>query len=254
MRRLLLILLLLLPCCLTAGGWRILFIGDSITDGGWGRSGGSMAAAEERNQRDLNHLYGHSFMLFAAAHLESRYPERGDQFFNRGISGYTLRDLNDRWEHDVAAIQPDLLSILIGTNDVAKALERPDQPFDIAAWEAMYRALLDRTRTLLPRVELVLCTPFAAETGRLRKASDNARREADLAACCEVVRRLATDYNARLVEFDTLFEELQEQHPNVAGEHWIWDGIHPTAAGHRLMADRWIEVVGPLFEQQPNTK
>lgn len=251
MRRLLLLVLLLLPCCLTAGGWRILFIGDSITDGGWGRSGGSMAAAEARNQHDLNHLYGHSFMLFAAAHFERQYPERGDQFFNRGISGYTLRDLHDRWESDLAAIRPDLLSILIGTNDVAKSLK--EAAFDIAAWEQSYRDLLDRTRKLLPEVKLVLCTPFVAATGRLRDAPDNARRQADIAACCAVVHRLAADYNALLVPFDTLFKEVQQQHPTVSGEHWIWDGIHPTAAGHRLMADRWIEVVSPLFEQQPNT-
>lgn len=250
MRRKLLLMLLLLPCSLWAAGWRVLFIGDSITDGGWGRSGGSMATAEARNATDLNHLYGHSFMLFVAAHFESRYPERGDSFFNRGISGYTLCDLHTRWEHDVAAIRPDLLSILIGTNDVAEALKSPDKRFDLAAWEASYRALLDRTRTAFPQIELVLCTPFVAATGRLHNAPDNPRRAAWITACCEVVRRLAADYNARLVPFDTLFEELQQQHPDVAGEHWIWDGIHPTAAGHRVMADRWIEVVTPLFERE----
>ena len=91
MRYLYALLLILAPLLLSAEGWRVLFVGDSITDGGWGRSGGSMAPAEERNRRDLNHLYGHSFMLFCAAELESRYPEHGDSFANRGISGYLLR-------------------------------------------------------------------------------------------------------------------------------------------------------------------
>ncbi|MBR7170016.1 MAG: lipase, partial [Alistipes sp.] len=60
MRRILLLLALLLPGMLWSDqpSVRILFVGDSITDGGWGRSGGSMQPAEERNLKDQNHLYG----------------------------------------------------------------------------------------------------------------------------------------------------------------------------------------------------
>ena len=50
-----LLLLLLLPALSFGQGLRLVWIGDSITDGGWGRSGGSMAPAEERNQKDQNH-------------------------------------------------------------------------------------------------------------------------------------------------------------------------------------------------------
>ena len=31
------------------------------------------------------------------------------------------------------------------------------------------------------------------------------------------------------------------KYPDVPTEYWIWDGIHPTPAGHRLMADVWID-------------
>ena len=77
---------LLLLACTTLHAQRVLYIGDSVTDGGWGRSGGSMAPSHERNQKDLNHIYGHSYMLFCAAHYESTQPYAGLQFFNRGIS------------------------------------------------------------------------------------------------------------------------------------------------------------------------
>lgn len=243
--------MLLTPLLLSAEGWRVLFVGDSITDGGWGRSGGSMATAEERNQRDLNHLYGHSFMLFCAAELESRYPEHGDSFANRGISGYTLADLHARYEQDVVAVKPDLVSVLIGTNDVDRHLRNhPDKPFDIEAWERSYRDLLVRYRTANPSMRLVLCTPFAAEAGRLRGTTNFAERTKYLAACSEVVVRLAEEFGAKLVRFDTLFEELSTEHPSVAAEHWIWDGIHPTAAGHRRMADRWLEAVTPWWSDR----
>ena len=70
-------------CNVIKKGVRFLFIGDSITDGGWGRSGGKMMPTEERNQKDLNHIYGHSYMMLCAARIQSDYPEQETQFFNR---------------------------------------------------------------------------------------------------------------------------------------------------------------------------
>ena len=77
-------------CNVIKKGVRYLFIGDSITDGGWGRSGGNMMPTEQRNKKDLNHIYGHSYMMLCAARIQSDYPELETQFFNRGISGNTL--------------------------------------------------------------------------------------------------------------------------------------------------------------------
>lgn len=246
-RHLILFALLLLPLMGMAQPFRVVYIGDSITDGGWGRSGGSMASAEERNQKDLNHLYGHSFMLFVATHFESEYPASDLAFYNRGISGYTLDDLHARWECDVLALQPDLLSILIGTNDVDRALRKGER-LDLAAWKASYRALLDRTRAAFPSVRLVLCTPFVAQTGRLAKQPNYPLRAEDVAAAAAVVERLAEAYGATLVPFDRLFAELLAL--PTAGEHWIWDGIHPTAAGHKRMADCWIRYAGTAVATQ----
>ena len=251
MRRMILLFVVVLPVVLHAEGLRILFMGDSITDGGWGRSGGSMASAEERNQKDLNHLYGHSFMLFCAAHFESRYPEREYQFFNRGISGYTLCDLHERWERDIATLQPDVLTILIGTNDVGKVVgskEEQGRAFDPEAWEQSYRALLTKTRKAFPSIRLILCTPFVAPTGRMATRAYYPQYEAGVQACAEAVHRLAVEFQASVVDFHALMAELHAQQDVGNKGYWIWDGIHPTAAGHRRMADHWIEVATPLLQ------
>ncbi len=99
---------LLLLACPALHAQRVLYIGDSVTDGGWGRSGGSMAPSDQRNQKDLNHIYGHGYMFICAAHYESTQPYAGLQFFNRGISGNTLDDLKSRWQQDVLDLKPDM--------------------------------------------------------------------------------------------------------------------------------------------------
>lgn len=102
---------------------RVLYIGDSITDGGWGRSGGSAKASKDRYQADLNHVYGHSYMMLCAAYYQSRWPDAGWTFWNRGISGNTLFQMADRWQADALELKPDVISILIGTNDVGTYLD-----------------------------------------------------------------------------------------------------------------------------------
>ena len=222
-------------------GRRVLFIGDSVTDGGWGRSGGLMKPAAERNQKDLNHIYGHSYMMLCAAHFECLYPEEGLAFVNRGISGDDLSRLEARWQEDAADLHPDVLSLLVGTNDVSYHLEKhADERFDVGAWEQRYRHLLDVVRAVNPDVRFMLGTPFAARVGKIGNAADYAERQRLLGELTEAICRIARDYGAVLLRYDELFAAQEQAHPTVPASHWIWDGIHPTAAGHRLMADLWI--------------
>ncbi|MCH5310551.1 MAG: SGNH/GDSL hydrolase family protein [Prevotella sp.] len=233
--------MLLILSSTAVAGRRVLFIGDSVTDGGWGRSGGLMMPTVERNLKDLNHIYGHSYMMLCAAHFESFYPEEGLEFINRGISGDDLTRLEIRWQEDAIDIKPDVLSLLIGTNDVSYHLEKhTDATFDIKTWEQRYRHLLDQVREANSNVRIILGTPFAAQVGKVGKASDYAERQRLLGEVTEVICRIANDYDAILLRYDILFAVQAQEHPSVPASHWIWDGIHPTAAGHQLMANLWI--------------
>ena len=238
MKRTILSLLLLLVILSGFSARRVLYIGDSITDGGWGRSGGSAQASKDRVHWDLNHVYGHSYMLFCAAYYQSQWPDADWQFWNRGISGNTLFQMADRWQEDALDLKPDVISILIGTNDVGayqdeckkSALTFSAEGFDYSRWEQKYRRLLDTTKQVLPEAELVLCTPFVGKsTGQPRMAITD--------SLAQIVRRIAHDYKAVLVPFDNMFAELQKSEPEK--KYWIWDGIHPTAAGHQKMAELW---------------
>ena len=223
----------LLLVCYPLQAQRVLYIGDSVTDGGWGCSGGNMTPSEQRNLKDLNHIYGHSYMMLCAAHYESTQPYAGLKFFNRGISGNTLDDLKERWQQDVLDLKPDILSVLIGTNDVWNYIKEHDNldGFDIVGWEALYRSLLNEARTCNPDLKIALGTPFVSKT--------TPKNQQDLChRLASAVRRIAKDFNAVVMPFDDMFRELQQSHPD--GHYWIWDAIHPTPAGHQRMADLWI--------------
>jgi len=84
---------------------RILFQGDSITDGNRGRSA------------DPNHILGHGYCFIIAAQYGAQFPEKKLTFMNRGISGNTVSNLQARWQKDTLDLKPDVLSILIGVND-----------------------------------------------------------------------------------------------------------------------------------------
>ena len=238
MKRTFLSFLLLLAMISGFSARRVLYIGDSITDGGWGRSGGSAKASKDRNHSDLNHVYGHSYMMLCAAYYQSQWPDCDWQFWNRGISGNTLFQMADRWQEDALSLTPDVISILIGTNDVGAYLDeckKAGKPFtieefDYNRWESQYRHLLDTTRMVLPNAELVLCTPFVGKsTGQVRMAITD--------SLAQIVRKIADDNHAVFVPFDNLFADLQKSEPTP--KYWIWDGIHPTAAGHQRMAELW---------------
>lgn len=224
-------------------GRRVLFIGDSVTDGGWGRSGGMMTPSEKRNQHDQNHLFGHGYMEMCAAHFMSIYPERDYVFMNRGISGNTLYDMQRRWQQDALNLQPDIVSILVGINDADRFVRDTTQSApNYIQWEQTYRQLIAQLRAVNPQVEIVLGTPFVAKVGRVGNDAKYPQLASIVERLAEIVRRIATDEHALLIEYDKLFAQLQGIAPRA--DYWIWDGIHPTTAGHRRMADLWIQQTG----------
>ena len=203
-------------------GARVLFQGDSITDGNRGRSS------------DPNHILGHGYQFLVAAQLGSAWPERKLVFINRGVSGNRVADLAQRWQQDALDLKPDVLSILVGVNDVTHAQDG-SAPGTAATYEAAYDALLARTVAALPAVRLVLGEPFLLPVGRF--AEQFPARAAEMAAYQEAVARLAIKYHAPLVRYQRLFTAACARAP---ADYWIWDGVHPTYNGHGLMAVEWL--------------
>jgi len=205
---------------------RFLFQGDSITDGNRGRND------------DPNHILGHGYCFAVSSRIGADFPQYGFQFINRGIGGNTISDLEKRWQTDTLDLKPDVLSLLIGINDVNALVDNRENPLDANAFEATYRKLLTSCREQNPDILFVLGLPFFFAAG-WRKNQYEKWHPLTLERA-EIVKRIATDFNAVLVDYPKVFEEAQKRAPM---DYWIWDGVHPTAFGHELMAREWIKQV-----------
>ncbi len=197
----------------------VLFQGDSITDA-------------SRGAMDPENL-GSGYAMMAASWFSAAHPELNVRFLNRGISGNRVIDLEQRWDRDCIDLQPDWVSIMIGINDTWRAFDSGD-PTATEAYEASYRAILTQTVEKLG-ANLILIEPFVLPVPEDRKAWRD-----DLDQRIRVVRALADTFDAVLVPLDGIM--------NAAGEKrdpafWAPDGVHPTPAGHALIAQAWLRAV-----------
>lgn len=198
---------------------RILFQGDSITNA-------------FRMPNEINNAYqlGAGYAMIVAAQLLHDLPNSNLIFVNRGVSGDSLGMLKARWEADCLELRPTVLSILVGVNDAQVTQSEPRTSLE--EYEQQYRELLTHTRASLPELRLILCEPFALNVGDVR-----ADRLEDVAARGVIVRRLANEFTTVLVPLQRVFADALQLAPP---EYWSYDGIHPNAQGHWLIAQAWL--------------
>lgn len=204
----------------------ILFQGDSITDAGRNK--------EEMGFNTAKNL-GTGYPVFAGAALLNKFPSLNLKIFNKGISGNKVFQLAERWDHDCIDIKPDILSILIGVNDIWHKLNgRYDGTSEI--YRRDYIALLGRTKKALPDVKLIICEPFAVKGV---KAVDD-KWYPEFYEYQRAAREIAERFDAVFIPYQNVFDEAQKHAP---GAYWTPDGVHPTLAGAQLMADAWLKVI-----------
>ncbi|MEM7034222.1 MAG: SGNH/GDSL hydrolase family protein [Chloroflexota bacterium] len=203
----------------------ILFQGDSITDAGRSR---------DSDASNSPSALGSGYANLIAAQLLRERPADNLQFYNRGVSGNRVVDLYARWKVDALNLKPDLISILIGVNDTWHEFGSQNG-VEVDRYEAVYRLLLTLTKERLPKTKLVLCSPFVLRCGVVTEEwlVEMAQRQA-------IVRRLAEEFSAIHVPFQSACNEATDKAPP---EHWATDGVHPTPAGHQVLAETWLEAV-----------
>ncbi|MFF2938571.1 SGNH/GDSL hydrolase family protein [Streptomyces niveus] len=212
-------------------GSTVMFTGDSITD--------SQRLASEDG-------LGFGYASRVAGEWGLWHPDRPVTWLNSGNAADRVSDLEDRWQADVLDARPDVVSVLVGINDVGWHTYDPDGHV-VSAED--FAAAYDRL--LAPLAEtgaaLILVEPFLLPISGTIEVGDThigveIRKgwRADLDPKIQVVRELAGQYGARLLAADGMFAELAARS---GPEHWAADGVHPTPAGHAALAAAWLRLV-----------
>jgi len=201
----------------------IVFIGDSITDTG--------------RAEPAYRPFGYGYVNFVANHLLAKYPQLNLNIVNTGVSGNTVRSLEARWQKDCIKYKPDILSVLIGINDLWRRYAEPDRLPEAVypdEYELTYRRLLSRTREQC-NCQLVLMEPFMFCNDVKNQMFKGLR------TYIEIVHKLAQEFDAVMVPLQSRIDEQIEQVPS---EKWSMDMVHPYVWAHTWIAQRWLEATG----------
>ena len=204
---------------------RLLFQGDSITDAG----------RDKRNYYDM----GKGYPKYAAEQLCKDHPDVEFDFINLGISGNRTCQLFDRLYKDGIELQPDVISILIGINDVwhrygSNRIETTDEQIALN-----YRSILKRLKEQTS-AKIVMIAPY------LLDCEDKDAIREDLKTLLPIVRSLAEEFADVYIPLDEIFEEAVKNQPEP--KYYSGDGVHPNTHGSMFIGAEYAKAVKSLIE------
>ena len=205
----------------------ILFQGDSITD--------------TSRSRDNNWYLGHGYATMVSGALGAKEPYQYT-CYNRGISGNRIVDLYARMKVDLINLKPDYLSILMGINGVWHEASSQNG-VDAKKFEMVYNLLISEVKEALPNVKIMLLEPFVLHGTATMDLPEKPNRwehfRTETPLRREATKRVAEKQNVLFVPLQELFDKAEATAPGEG--YWLYDGVHPTAAGHELIKQAWLE-------------
>lgn len=198
----------------------ILFQGDSITDAGraW----------------DNDNIVGNGYPVLVKGTLGFECPGEYT-FLNRGVSGSRVVDMYARIKSDIINLKPDVMSILIGVNDVWHEISRKDG-VDAEKYFKIYSMLIEEVKAALPDIQIMILEPFVVKGAATDEAWDVFRTEVEKRAI--KARMIAEKYDLVFIPLQVKFDEALKLAPS---EYWFRDGVHPNTEGHELIKREWLK-------------
>ena len=204
---------------------KLLFQGDSITDAG----------RDKRNYYDL----GNGYPKFAASIIAEKYSDTSFEFINLGISGNRTGQLFDRFYSDGISLQPDIISILIGINDI---WHRCPPNYILTTDEQIalnYREILKRIKRET-NAKIVILSPYVLD------AEDKEPMKKELSTVLPIIRELADEFADAYVPLDELFEKAMETQPEP--RYYSADGVHPNENGAKFIAEHYALAIDKILD------
>ena len=193
------------------------FQGDSITDAG-------------RNRNNDNDR-GCGYPTFVAGRLGASHPGEF-VFYNRGISGDRVVDINSRIRSDLINLKPDYLTVLIGINDVWHEIGGRRNGVSNKKYYKTYCDIIEEVLDMCPGVKIFILEPFVLKAAATENDWNVFKNETALRAAS--AKAVAEKYGLTFIPLQEKFDKLCEQAP---ASYWLLDGVHPSAMGHQVICD-----------------
>lgn len=205
---------------------KIVFLGDSITQQAEDFEDGFISIIRQNLVQDKFELVG------------------------KGISGNKVSDLLTRYKSDVLDLNPDIVFIYIGINDVWHKYDFGTGS-DIDLYEKGLRTIISDIKSLGSKI--VLCTPtvIGENTGdfvlgnQFKDVETMEKMNGDLDTFSEVVRKLSNEYETELLDLRKIFMDYLAENNinNDAAGILTTDGVHLNEGGNKLIADQMIKFI-----------
>ena len=202
---------------------RILFIGDSITDAG----------RDKRNYFNLGRGYANA----AAENLKAAYPEKTLEFINLGINGNRTSELFDRLYPDCIFLKPDVVSVMIGINDVWHRHGNNVMTTD-AQIKLNYRCILEAIKRDTT-AKIVMMAPFMLDV------DDKEEVREDLNRILPAIYELAEEFADVFLPLDQIFGEALKTQPEP--HYYSRDGVHLNPNGAAFVGKLWTDAVKEIL-------
>lgn len=202
---------------------KILFFGDSITD-----------ARRDREYEFHPYNLGTGYVNGISGELLYSNPGKYE-IINRGISGDRVIDLYARIKRDCWNLKPDVLSILIGVNDVWQEIDSKNG-VEFARFEQVYKMLVVDSIKALPNTKIILCEPFVMLGAATEANYDKFLMVKEYA---KIVKKIATELNLFFLPLQEKMDDFVAKNPEVA---CLYDGVHPNIIGAKLIANEWLKL------------
>ncbi|MBQ3136460.1 MAG: SGNH/GDSL hydrolase family protein [Clostridia bacterium] len=224
----------------------ILFQGDSITDCG---------RIRELPTNIIEKLYAKAqYALKGATELGSGYPslvaeELGSEnytFINKGVGGDRILDVYARIVRDIIKIKPDVMSLLIGVNDIWHGFDW-NNGTGLKRFEKIYNILIDELVEELPGTKLIILGAFVLEGSATANRPDQPERYSlfreGVSQVAAIERAAAERHGIKFVDLGKIFDEEAERYTAKA---LTGDGVHPTQKGHEIIKREWLKAFNEL--------
>ena len=205
---------------------KILFEGDSITD----------AKRDRSNCR----LMGPGYPKYATELILENNKGTEFDFMNLSIGGSRSDNLIARIEPEVSEIQPDIISILLGVNDVWHRhafdhVQNSDEDFE-RDYSAVFEIIKKKTNA-----KILVMSPFLLET------EDKEFWRPELERIIAIVEKIAKKYADVYVPLHEYFKAALEKQPEPC--YYSKDGVHPNDNGAQFIGEIYGKAIQPLIDE-----